>query len=75
MVKSNTSETYDGKRESLAVTTWLFTVEQYLNLSTVLHRILHFKGEMRIASASSYFKNDEGSRWLNPASLKQAPHL
>lgn len=64
-LKPNKPETYDGRRDFLAVNTWLFNVEQYLLLSQLSNPNVPIADESRIRFASSYLKGTASVWWFN----------
>lgn len=72
-LKPNKPETFDVRRDFLAVNNWLFNIEQYLTLSQLSNPNALISDENRIRLASSYLKGTVAVWWFNVVSSGNAP--
>lgn len=72
-LKPNKPEAYDGTRDYLLVNTWIYNVEQYLNLSQLSSQNVVVSDHNRIAFASSYLKKNAAVWWFNKVNSPESP--
>ena len=71
-LKPNKPSIYDGKRDELAVRTWLYQVDQYLTLAQVGSQVA-LSDEMKIAFATSYMTSTAATWWYTLVASNSAP--
>ena len=71
-LKPNKPSIYDGKREDLAVRTWLYQVDQYLTLAQVGNQV-PLSDETKIAFATSYMTSTAATWWYTLVASNSAP--
>ena len=62
-IKPIKPEAYNGKRDFLAVSTWLYKMEQYLNLAQALNPDMEMTEAQRITFASTFFTGPASTSW------------
>lgn len=72
-LKPNKPETYDGRRDYLTVSTLMYTLEQYLNLSQINSPNVSLPEGSKIAFASSYMKGAAAVWWFNIVTAGNVP--
>lgn len=72
-LKPNTPETNDGRRDILTVNTWIFKVEQYLELSQLNAPNNPISDENQIRLASTFLKGPAAIWWYNNVSSGNVP--
>lgn len=72
-LKPNKPDAFDGRRDFLAVSTWLFKVEQYLTLSAISNPSATISDESRIMFASSFMTSTAASWWYTIIQSGQEP--
>ena len=64
---------FEGKRDSLAVETWLYQVDVYLNLLQVANPNMVIDDETRVAFATTLLKGNAANWWFMLVQAGQAP--
>lgn len=72
-LKPNKPDTYDGRRDFLTVNTWIYKVEQFLNLSQLSSPETLITDLNRIQFASSYLTGNAAVWWFNVVNGVDAP--
>lgn len=72
-LKPNKPETFDGKRDFLAVTTWLFKIQLYLSFSALSNPNAEISDENRILFTSSYMIGTVATWWYTMIRSGQTP--
>lgn len=72
-LKPNKPETFDGRRDFITVSSWLFKVEQYLSLTQLSNPAAPISDQNRIAFASSFLTSTAASWWFTIVQSNQVP--
>lgn len=72
-LKPNKPEAYDGTRDYVTVNTWLYTVEQYLNLAQLSSPNVVINDHNKIALSSSYLKDNDSAWWYHLVKSPNTP--
>lgn len=72
-LKPNKPDLYDGKRDFLAVNTWIFKIQQYLSLAALSNPATQLTDENRILFASSFLTSTAASWWYTVVQSGQTP--
>lgn len=72
-LKPNKPETYDGTRDFVNVSTWLYKVEQFLSLTQLSAPTTIITDHNRIAFASSYLSGNAAIWWFHLVSSATTP--
>lgn len=72
-LKPNKPEAYDGSRDYVKVNTWLYMIEQYLNLTQLSAPNIVINDHNRISFASSYLKENAAVWWYHLVNLQSTP--
>ena len=69
----NKPEVFDGKRDFLAVSTWLYKMEQYLHLMEVFAKGVTMTEENRVVYASTFLSGNAAIWWYTQVKANCAP--
>lgn len=72
-LRPNKPDAFDGRRDYLTVNTWLFKVQQYLQLSALSGANAEITDESRIMFASSYLTSTAASWWYTVIQAGRTP--
>lgn len=72
-LKPNKPEAYEGKRDFVTVSAWLYTVEQYLCLSQVSNPAVVIDDHTKIAFDISYLKGNAAIWWFHKVNYPETP--
>lgn len=72
-LKPNKPDLYDGKRDFLAVNTWLFKIQQDLSLAALSNPSVKLTDENRIMFASSFLTSTATSWWYTVVQSGHTP--
>lgn len=72
-LKPNKPDAFEGKRDFLAVSSWIFKMEQYLSLTQLSNPTTNISDENRITFASSFFTGNAASWWFTVVRSGQIP--
>ena len=72
-LKPQKPELFSGRRDAVAVNTWLYQVEMYLNLLQVAKPEIALDSVTRVSFASTLFKGFAAQWWYMMAQSDQAP--
>lgn len=72
-IRPNKPDTFDGKRDFLSVSTWLFKVQQYLSLIVLSNPNSVISDDNRIMFASSFMTGTAASWWYTIVQSGRTP--